>query len=668
MTQNLSFDALQAALPKRSRALSPGQRLRIPTAPNPFVPPTLRLLKPDVANPLQAEVIFIKASAAVGKSTIANYLSGKLGIPLLDLASIPVSTGSLKALLLDVSGAANPIKAFHAGRLPIIIDALDEGRLLSGEQGLESFLETTGEFLNEDRSCTNRAKLIFLGRYDSTEVAEIWLDLAGQDVTTCDLEVSFFEEEAAWKLIGAYADSVAKPNSAYRNHPGPVKKLIKAYFDAIESALRLQAGELWSSDQGKAFAGYAPVLAAMGSLLAQLDNFQDVANHFKETGAREAWEVINTVLREITHRERNKLCDKAGPQMSGALPPEAYDTEEQLTLLSQFVHGQPLQGSGRVKLVGMDQVKYQTMVKGYISEHPFVRNKEFGNAVLGSVVIAHAITRDLLKGADLERTASISRQPFLWRACVQEFSKNVTIHGRYAGYVLNSLWNDPIQSNCRVEIASVDDQRASISIFQNKRRTLTLTAQMPISMYAQIKDCSIDVVGEIKLVGDGPASATAFFARGDSMIVCTDMAVQAQSIRFEGDAWLEAQGVSSPPQFRIFLINGAKVGWGGALASTHPWNEINANLPQPYDVITEDPLVATATAIAQRTLPGATLVLNDDFTPIPDDPHLRWVARQVRSEFPELIKLLVKHGMANSGPLGASDGGTKIKVRFEFGW
>jgi hypothetical protein len=161
-TSDLEFEALLDAVAKRTRALSLGNKLRLPESPNPFVAPTLRLLDVGSENPLQAEVIFVKASAAVGKSTIANYLSKSLGAPLLDLSKIPVSTGSLKALLLDVSGAGNPIKSFHSGKLPIVIDALDEGRLLSGEQGLESFLETIGEFLNEDRSTKNRPKIIFL--------------------------------------------------------------------------------------------------------------------------------------------------------------------------------------------------------------------------------------------------------------------------------------------------------------------------------------------------------------------------------------------------------------------------------------------------------------------------------------------------------------------------
>jgi len=198
-------------------------------------------------------------------------------------------------------------------------------------------------------------------------------------------------------------------------------------------------------EQGKAFAGYAPVLAVVGSLLAQLDNFQDVTNRLKETGTKEAWGVIDTVLQEIMDREKGKLTEKLKGQVSGTLPAETYDREEQLTFLTQFAHGQPLQSTGRVKLSGADQTKYQSMVKTYIPEHPFIRNKEFGNTILGSVVIAYAIAHNLLKPDATGRAASLSNQPFLWRAFSQQAPITKSIDGQFVGYIFNSLWNDPIQ-------------------------------------------------------------------------------------------------------------------------------------------------------------------------------------------------------------------------------
>jgi hypothetical protein len=666
----LEFDALVRALPKRARSLSIGPRLKIPPAPTPFVAPTLHLMQAETLNPLDTEVIFVKASAAVGKSTIANHLSSLLGIPLLDLAKVPVSTGSLKALLLDISGAGNPIKSFHGGRLPIIVDAIDEGRLLSGEQGLESFLETTGEFLNEDRSITNRPKIIFFGRYDSTEIAELWLDLTGNNVTTCKVEVSFFGENAAWKLIEAYAAASAAPNSAYHHHPAPVQKLIQAYFAAIESALDIQPGHLWADEQGKAFAGYAPVLAAVGSLLAQLDNFQDVTNRLKETGTKEAWGVIDTVLHEIMDRERDKLCEQLKAQISSSLPLETYDREEQLTFLTQFAHNQPIQSTGRVKLSGADQTKYQSMVKTYISEHPFIRNKDFGNTILGSVVVAYAIAHNLLKPRTVDRAAALSNQPFLWRAFSQQAIIDQTIDGQFLGYIFNSLWNDPIQekSNRHVAVYGSNGDSVTVSVLQNKRRVLAFGARTPISFYGQIRDCEVEFSGTVQLVGEGPSSGTAFYGRGNSTIISQAVDVRSASITVEGSLWLEGETVSTPPQFHIFVINEGSVGWGRHLADQYPWNEIEQTLPQPYDdEVPDDPLIELALGLARR-LPGSTpLVLTQFYTPVPGDPLTRWAARKFSPQLSELTKILIKHGMASTEALGVGSE-PKFRVRVNFAW
>ena len=75
------------------------------------------------------------------------------------LSAVPVSTGTLKALLFDLSGPDDPVLAFHEGRLPIIVDALDEGRLKSAETGFENFIMTVAELLLENRSVTNTPKI-----------------------------------------------------------------------------------------------------------------------------------------------------------------------------------------------------------------------------------------------------------------------------------------------------------------------------------------------------------------------------------------------------------------------------------------------------------------------------------------------------------------------------
>jgi hypothetical protein len=276
--------------------------------PTPFVAPRLDIPGKD-RSVIQKEIIFIEASAAVGKTTLARQVSATLKAPILDLAKVPVSTGSLYTLLTDLEAAdkSDPVVAFHEGKIPVIIDALDEVRLLSSETGIESFLVSTAKLLLSNRSVTSRPKLVFLARFESIELARQLIELTAPEITRATAQVGFFDKEAAWQLIQAYAATAAKPGSQYQQHPEPARDLIAAYFDAIENALGLAAGKLWQNEQGRVLAGYPPVLAAVGSILAEIDNFITVANNLKSHCGREAWEVIEAVLYEILSREQAKL-------------------------------------------------------------------------------------------------------------------------------------------------------------------------------------------------------------------------------------------------------------------------------------------------------------------------------------------------------------------------
>src|SRR4051794_15952915 len=143
-------------------------RLCVAEPPTPFIAPMLDVLGKDPSG-IQKEIILIEASAAVGKSTLARQVSATLQSPILDLAKVPVSTGSLNALLTDLESTdkTDPVAAFHQGQIPVIIDALDEGRLLSKEVGIQRFLVSTAELLMSNRRVTSRPKLVILARFES---------------------------------------------------------------------------------------------------------------------------------------------------------------------------------------------------------------------------------------------------------------------------------------------------------------------------------------------------------------------------------------------------------------------------------------------------------------------------------------------------------------------
>ncbi len=652
----IKFDQFINALPDAARPKVPKSRLVIWDRVDPFVPPTLSSSTDDAAAVTSAEVIFIEAPAAVGKSTVARFLSASRRTPLLDLARVPVATGSLKALISDLGDDA--IERFHGGKLPVIVDAIDEGRMLSGEKGFEAFLDTSGEFLLSDRRELHKPKLVVLGRPESVELTKMGLEISGGGLTTSSVRLSFFDQAAAYEMINSYANTVSKPSSAYRKNPGPVREVIAAYFRAIESALGLQAGQLWVDEMGRAFAGYAPVLSALGLILADVDNFRDIENQLKSEGTTQAWGVIEKVLMEILDRERNKLCDQLGPKISVAVPAEAYDAEEQLTFIAQYVQGQPLTGSKRVRFSAKDRQAYDTLVAGYLKEHPFVRERKLDNAVLGSVVLGHAVVHDLLQ-PDLGMLAKFSNQPFLWRSVRKQLSQaDSLIDGRYLGYLLASFWTEPLPEGDRIIVRSAEPGLARAFLSRRGSESALSNVTLPITFFGVMRDCDVDVEGAVEFQGQMRGSQAVFEARS-SRLICNDLQVKVDLLVVHGDLWIESRIVVSSPKLELALRDGARVGWGGGLTTQHPWNKYEATLEPPKapgDTLT------TLLAECVRRLPG-TVTFQRDYS-LTDDDRWRWAVRAFPTEMPALIKLLVEHKHATVEHIPVN----QVQVHLKVSW
>lgn len=661
--EDLTFAAIADAISRPGHRPT-GHRLAVAEMPEPFVAPTFKRLDGQAGG--LAEVVFIRASAAVGKTTIARALSATRQVPVLDMAKVPVSTGSLKALLMDLKNGQGPAEAFHRGALPVIVDALDEGRMLSNENGFFSFLETAAELLLENRSEVSRTKLILFGRPEAIQYAQL---LFSEDITQSVLEVGFFEQDGARALIRAYADKAAKKDSPYFTHKEPSERLVSAYFDRIEAALGLASGELWANERGRGFAGYAPVLAAIGSLLPKIENFADAINRLNQSGTRDAWGVIESVLGEIITRERAKLADQLANQISASLPDEAYDAEEQLSLLLQYIQRQPLNGTGRVQLPPRDSAKYHELIQQWVPEHPFLRGMQFTNDVLASFVYVSAIVADRPLNDPREQLGGLSRQPFLWRSIAGKLSAESLIDGKYVGYILNSFWNDPLTESGSVALRpSAQDSAVIVTVATRGRHDVQFVALMPVALFGQIRDADIEVVGDLTFDGLGDSSSSTFFLSGQVNITASAIHVSAAQIKISGKVWLDASVLASSGQISLSIGNDAEFGWGDAIKDRYPFNRHHSTLSSLHATSINNSLEDLLAECTKRFTTGGTLTLNADFSPPENDFYTLWANRRFRREFPVLMSLLVKHGLAMSQPMSASGAAGKIRLRFETGW
>jgi len=666
---SISFEQLISGVTHSQYSLKPKARLQVAPQPTPFVAPALKVLD-DVEHCIEVEVIFITAPAAVGKSTLAKAMSSRTRAPILDLAKVPVSTQSLVGMLhADFEGISNPVDAFLRGELPVIVDALDEGRLLSGEQSFEKFLETTGELLDSVRKVTRKPKLIFLGRNESIELTKLGLQMGGQEFTYASIEVDFFEEPAARQLIDAYALAIATPDSAYIQHPGPRRQLIDAYFSAIASSLGLSNAELWEKEEGRAFAGYAPVLAALGDLLAKFDNFVDVLNDLRARGSQHAWTVIERVLKAILEREQKQLVKLLASHVTVSLPPEVYDPQEQLTLLARVIHGYTQTPSARVKLPQQAMVAYEAMVDQKLAEHPFIRLGKPANSVLGSLIVSHAIYYDLMRLGDNTYLAPLSRQPFIWRSLSELLqADNSLLDGRYIGYALNSLWNDPMRDLGLTRIRDAEERAVAVAVIPLKeRKVLTTQLTLPLWLYAQARDCTVNVSGPVKLFGEGLGAPGGFFLfRGDTELICESLETDADAISFEGKTWLEANDLNAKQRIDLRLVKDAQVGFAGTVSEAFPWNRLPQSLRRPHGGTNMSALESLLEECSRRLPEGAAITLRPDLSN-PDDGRLRWVDQRFKREFATLVGLMVTHKVAVVDQLSAK-GETKVHIRFNIAW
>jgi hypothetical protein len=645
--------------------------------PEPFVHPPLLLQRTDSEDsdsPFSVEAIFIEASAAIGKSWIAQFLSARRCAPLLRLDKVPVSSGSLGGLI-----TAEAEEDFHAGKLPVIVDALDEGRLVSHEEHFKAFFETTGEFLSRNREVRRSPKLVFFGRHGAIERARDLLKQASPRVTSASVDVSYFGEKSARKLIRAYGEQADEHGAGdVWQDKGPLKGLLDTYFRAFESALGLDEGTLWDSDEGRAFAGYAPILAEVGRQLGKSsrtkrrENFHKLSVELMKEDSRRggAWGVIEKVLNWVIERERkDKLFSPLESLLDDPVPEEAYDRIEQLTFLAQHVYQGGITSTGRLRLSAQDAPSYHRLVERHLPEHPFLHRGQLANAVMASVVLAHAVSNDVLRGLEIEQLGSVSHQPFLWRSIQPQLHEDSLLDGSYVGYLFNSLWNDPVLDKARVVIRSTEDGSANVNVFIGARLDTVFQATPPIALYAQSRLCDVNIENEVTLKGQTHGSSRSVFDMNEvTSIVCDCLNIESETITLDGSVWLSANSIASRRNPILYPQEGAQVGWGEELKKLSPWNQIPSEISGPK--LGGDDLDSVGWLVQEcflRFPEGMAITLREDLSLSWDNYHLRW-AKGIEADLSTLIRLLVNRDLAKKEKKPAGKGDRLVTIRFEFSW
>lgn len=392
-------------------------------------------LRPDFSD-LSQSVWLIAAPGAVGKTTLAREICAATNAVYLDLATATTVAGNYLVGGLVKAGLWS---AWQAGESTLLVDALDEARLRVTQSSFEDFLADVVNVAG-----TRSVPIVLLGRVGIVEEARSILnDKSGLNPPIFDIEL--FQPDRAKRLVQAAIGRLAKAtNSTGSNRTYPhLEGALAAHGSVYENAATSLVDHLTAetSADGRQFAGYAPVLEAVATVIASESNpgkINDaIASIFKG-------QVLGRVTSEVMVREAGKLSKQLAATVPGIGSAGLYEAQEQLSRLASLVLG-----AGSPKLPGsLPQhavAAYEEAVQSLLPQHPFLdsRTQKPAGAVFGACILAAALTGD---DTDLARAAQRfasggpnTPNPFLLTFYKQALAGSNVIPADHVGLLYASL-------------------------------------------------------------------------------------------------------------------------------------------------------------------------------------------------------------------------------------
>lgn len=351
-------------------------------------------LRPEF-NDLSQSVWLIAAPGAVGKSTLAKEICAATNAVYLDLAAASTVAGNYLVGGLVKSGLWS---AWQADQSTLLVDALDEARLRVTQSSFEDFLADVAIVAG-----TRGVPIVLLGRVGIVEEAwSILNDKLGLNPPIFDIEL--FQSARAKTFVQAAIGRLAKAvdsTTNKRTYPH-LEGALAAHKSVYEGAAASLVDHLTAETRadGRQFAGYAPVLEAVATVIASESNPGKINDAIESIFKGQ---VLGRVTSEVMVREAGKLSNQLAATVSGVNSAGLYEAQEQLSRLASLVLGV---GSPRLPS-GLPQhavAAYEEAVQSLLPQHPFLdsRTQKPAGAVFGACILAAALTGD---DANLARAA-----------------------------------------------------------------------------------------------------------------------------------------------------------------------------------------------------------------------------------------------------------------------
>ncbi|WP_228994562.1 hypothetical protein [Streptomyces sp. DH8] len=359
---------------------------------------------PDVrevssCTPLPPSLVLITAPAAVGKSAAASYIGNILHAPILDLSRLQVGDGTLEGALSKSFGIrrnADFSEAMLEGKATLIVDALDEAEVRSGQANFRAFVrgvaDTAAQISGE------KAAIVILSRAESARTLQELFTERGLQYS--HYEIRPFGREQAERYLGRRVTSVFESRGKeplHLRHEQPYKASRNKLFSVLASAITEHTSDIWSNSDVRDFLGYAPVLDVAAEYLA-VENFATLERSLSRSRSVSFahWDMVADVIDQLLLREQDKFVnqyketDSFKRKESGALLPVLYAPEEQCARLLDYVENMRLDLDIPVSLPSELRESYDAAVDTQLSNHPFLRGDGWFNVIFRDYVTARA--------------------------------------------------------------------------------------------------------------------------------------------------------------------------------------------------------------------------------------------------------------------------------------
>jgi hypothetical protein len=399
--------------------------------------------------PLTPSLLLITAPAAVGKSVAAAYISHTLHAPILDLSKLQVGDGTLEGSMaksLGIQRNAKFSQALTEARASLLIDALDEAEVRSGQANFKAFIRGVAHTASQ---ITGGPAIAVFSRAESARsLQEVF---AERRLQYAHYEIQPFNKEQAERYLDRKVCEAYRfqgKELVHKKHPQPFRLARDQLFSTLASTLSGAADDVWQMPDVRDFLGYAPVLDVAAEYLA-VDNFTTLTKELEGSlgaGLVQHWNIVANVIDQLLVREHSKLIEQFRRTAeftqhgSSALERNLYTPEEQCARLLDYIENLLLEFQIPLTLPSELREPYESAAEAQLVNHPFLRGESWFNVIFRDYVTARCLISPI--------TPTESRQAIRKKLLSREWK-----HSPMFGYFSYSLGGvDNRESECHAEV------------------------------------------------------------------------------------------------------------------------------------------------------------------------------------------------------------------------